>query len=158
MPDLMGRTEEQARQAIENANLVVGQVDKVESQKPEGEVVYQSVEAGIEVDEGTTVSLQISMGSSSTPSPTPTTGTNNPGGDQVYTRSFPIDLQPAIDAGKEKVVITVKLDGDTVYEKEWETSQKMITVDIAQKAGSYEMNTYFDGVLTYNQVEDFPGK
>jgi len=62
MPNLIGLTREAARTRIENSNLALGNVTYVESDKPAGYVVWQSVEPNTSVEEHSKIYLQISMG------------------------------------------------------------------------------------------------
>ena len=152
MPALVGRTEEAALRAIENAKLSLGKITRVESPSPEGEVIWQSVEAGLEVDEGTVVSLQISLGPPLTPSPSPSQpaqsedpgGNGNTGGDTV-TKEITIKL----DQSKETLLVAVKVNGSTVFEKEVDTEQGYIKVPITGK-GTVYVEVFFDGQLTYS--------
>jgi len=162
MPKLIGRTEEAAISAIENAKLSLGGITRVESDSPQGEVVWQSVEEGLEIDEGTVVSLQISLGPPDTPSPTPSdpvqtedpgngngngsgNGNGNGNGDGTVTKDITIKL----DTSKEKILVAVKVNGSTVYEKEVSTAQEYLKVPITGK-GSVYVEVFFDGYLTYS--------
>ncbi len=60
VPDLTGKTEQEARVMLENEDLVLGTVTLVtDADKPLGVVVYQSVEADKTVKAGTTVDVMI---------------------------------------------------------------------------------------------------
>ncbi len=60
VPDLSGKTEQEARIALENEDLVLGEITMVtDTEKPLGVVVYQSVEAGTTVKAGTSVDIMI---------------------------------------------------------------------------------------------------
>jgi len=152
MPDLVGRTEEAARQAIANHKLSEGQITLVESESPAGEVVWQSIQPGIEVDEGTPVSLHISSGPPETPSPTPTSdvtatpGSENGNENDEVTKSLPILL----DQNKDKIQVVVKVNGNVVFDQLVETDDKWLEVPITGK-GRVWVDIYFDGVLTYWQ-------
>ncbi len=64
MPGVVGLTSEAAQSNLEAAGLVVGSIDEVySSEVPEGQICYQSYEAGATVKEGTVVDLKLSMGS-----------------------------------------------------------------------------------------------
>ncbi|WP_434309169.1 Stk1 family PASTA domain-containing Ser/Thr kinase [Hominifimenecus sp. rT4P-3] len=66
VPDLRNMSEESARAALEDRNLVLGSVERKNSDEVEKDlVISQSVEAHSTVDEGTTVNIVISKGSSS---------------------------------------------------------------------------------------------
>ena len=60
VPDLSGKTEQEARIALENENLVLGTVTMVtDSEKAPGTVVYQSIEPDKTVKAGTSVDIMI---------------------------------------------------------------------------------------------------
>ena len=60
VPVLQGKTEQEARIALENEGLELGEVKKVtDSSQPEDVVVYQSVEAGTTVTAGSKVDVMI---------------------------------------------------------------------------------------------------
>lgn len=70
MPDLLGRTLEEAQKLIEENNLVLGDVKKKESDKYlANQVMEQDTKAGVMVEEETTVNLVVSKG----PGPVPQT-------------------------------------------------------------------------------------
>ena len=54
--------QEAAQRALSERGLSLGSVDQVESDKPEGTVVWQSIDANSSVNQGTTVNIQISKG------------------------------------------------------------------------------------------------
>ncbi|MFQ9128453.1 MAG: PASTA domain-containing protein [Butyricicoccaceae bacterium] len=60
VPSLTGMTQEAAQRALSERGLSLGSVDQVESDKPEGTVVWQSIDANSSVNQGTTVNIQIS--------------------------------------------------------------------------------------------------
>ena len=77
MPNLIGLTEEEAKSALLALDLTWGTITKVESSRPEGTVVQQSIAAETNVGTKTSVSLRISGGKNSasaeptsTPKPT----------------------------------------------------------------------------------------
>lgn len=62
VPTLTGQSWDSARSILSGANLRASSVTEVESDAPAGQVVYQSIPAGTTVEEGTSVSIQISKG------------------------------------------------------------------------------------------------
>lgn len=62
MVSLEGMTQSQAQKAIEGLDLKVGSVTSVDSEKKKGQVIFQSVKEGAEVEVGTKVNIQISKG------------------------------------------------------------------------------------------------
>lgn len=64
MPGVVGYTREAAVSNLEAAGIVVGNIDETySSEYPEGQICYQSYEAGTTVKEGTVVDLKVSIGS-----------------------------------------------------------------------------------------------
>lgn len=74
VPDLLGKTENEAKSALERADLTLGEVQQVTSDKEKGTVVGQSEAEGNRVRKNKAIDIRISRGkaeSSSTPTPTP---------------------------------------------------------------------------------------
>ena len=70
VPSLLGKTETEAKQILERANLSLGEVQQVSSQKEKGTVVRQSEAEGNRVKKGKAIDIRISSGPS-TPSSVP---------------------------------------------------------------------------------------
>ena len=60
VPTLTGTTLENARNIATSAGLKISSVTEVNSDKPVGQVVYQSIAPNTEVEEGTGIVLQVS--------------------------------------------------------------------------------------------------
>ena len=76
VPNLIGRTESEARQALRDAGLSVGEVnDDYVSADNVNKVVDQSISAGSSVEEGTSVSFTINLGTEPQPDPPAESGT-----------------------------------------------------------------------------------
>ena len=70
VPDLRGMTESQARQALREAGLSVGEVnDDYISSSNVNRVVEQSISKGTSVEEGTSVSFTVNLGLEPEPEP-----------------------------------------------------------------------------------------
>lgn len=64
MPEVTGNSKEAAISTLEAAGLVVNEITEAySSEYPEGQICYQSYEAGSSVSEGTVVDLKVSIGS-----------------------------------------------------------------------------------------------
>lgn len=64
MPEVLGNSKDAAISTLEAAGLVVNEVaETYNSEYPEGQICYQSYEAGTTVSEGTVVDLKVSIGS-----------------------------------------------------------------------------------------------
>ena len=70
VPNLMGYTEKQAIAALEDAKLDYS-IERKNDDAEAGKVIGQSIDAGEEVDEGTKITLTISLGPAETPEPDP---------------------------------------------------------------------------------------
>ena len=62
MPDLIGWDEESAREMLESADLRLGNVDEVDHDAPRGEIVWQSVDPGDDVEINTRIHVRVSSG------------------------------------------------------------------------------------------------
>ncbi len=63
MPEVLGNSKEAAVSTLEAAGLVVNAVEETyDSDYPEGQICYQSYEAGTNVSAGTSVDLKVSIG------------------------------------------------------------------------------------------------
>ncbi len=79
MPELLGRTLEDAEKILESFNLTLGLVNYVDDEAPEGQVLFQNISAGTEIAEHTKVNISISNGALAVvPEPTPETGEEAP--------------------------------------------------------------------------------
>ena len=72
VPNLIGKTESEAKQILARANLELGEVQQISSDKEKGSIVRQSEAEGNRVKKGKAVDIRISSGKSSSAStPTP---------------------------------------------------------------------------------------
>jgi beta-lactam-binding protein with PASTA domain/tRNA A-37 threonylcarbamoyl transferase component Bud32 len=74
VPDVVGKTEAEAKRAIEGAGFKVSSVQTTSTTEPKGTVVQQSPDQGTPLSKGSTVTIVVSAFEepSPTPSPTPT--------------------------------------------------------------------------------------
>lgn len=152
VPTLVGMTEEKARQTIEELGLKVGSVTPVASNKPAGEVVYQSAPAASQVPQGTTIYLQVSMGSaaSAEPSDVPETETPAPSASQTKSKTVTVNLP----SGDGTVHVVLLYNGNTVYEQTVNRSLGTIYPSISG-TGSGTLQIYFDGTLSSSSTISF---
>lgn len=76
VPNLLGKTEAEARRLLEEANLALGEVQKIQSSKEKDTVVSQSEAEGNRVKKKKAISIRISNGQgTTTTTPEPTTPT-----------------------------------------------------------------------------------
>ena len=86
VPNVIGKTEGAAKDAIENAGFSVGSIDRVTSDQAAGTVIGQDPGAGASLEGGKKVSLTVSDGPAQTEpeppaNPDPDTGNEGEGGD-----------------------------------------------------------------------------
>lgn len=83
VPSLYGMTRDGAQQALEAVGLKLGSVNEVENQAEVGTVVWQSTDPNTQVDQGTTINIQISKGITQRPPETSDDENNtDDGGDE----------------------------------------------------------------------------
>lgn len=105
VPTLTGTTLENARNIATSAGLKISSVTEVNSDKPVGQVVYQSIAPNTEVEEGTGIVLQVSKGPEKQE---PVTSTKN----------IEITLP---DDERESVEVRITVDGKEVYKNDVST-------------------------------------
>ena len=71
MPNLVGRTEDEAISILQSNNLTYADTTYIESEQEEGTVIRQSIDAYEDVSEHTRIYLWVSSGPAETPEPTP---------------------------------------------------------------------------------------
>jgi len=157
VPSVVGKTEEEARAAIEKAGLIVGIVTPVPSAKPGGQVLVQSIAADTKVDEKTSIDLQISLENEETePVETgtpPSSETKTPEEETkpvIKTANITINIPATAD----DVKVTVKLNSVTVHEQTYPGNKGSITVKLTG-SGSGFVSVFFNNVLKYEQVVYF---
>ena len=62
MPDLVGKTVEEAEKILSDLKLNLGEVEAKESDKPKNEILEQSIEKGTKITSGTEVHIVVSKG------------------------------------------------------------------------------------------------
>ena len=72
MPNLVGRTESEAKSILNSNNLAYADTTYIESDQEEGTVIRQSIDAYEEVPEHTRIYIWVSTGPAETPEPTDT--------------------------------------------------------------------------------------
>ena len=81
MPNLVGRTESEAKSILNSNNLAYADTTYIESDQDEGTVIRQSIDAYEEVPEHTRIYLWVSTGPAETPEPTDTAPPETTGAD-----------------------------------------------------------------------------
>lgn len=144
VPNVIGKSLAQAKNDIENAGLVVGNVAEEESEQSVGTVIRQSPSSGRKAEKKSAVSLTVSKGITATPTPTvePTPQT------QVKTITLPVPQD------KESTQIRVVANGKEIHNRLHHKSE--VTYDIRVTGrNSASLEIYHDGVLVGTQTITF---
>lgn len=123
MPDLMGRSENEALTLLEAAGLNWDPIVYEEYEGTPGQVIYQSVEALTQVEKGSTVAFTVSI------EPPPPVET-------VVEYTIPI-----IESGLP-VEVWVMLDGVTVYNSNVDIDQTSVTLFLVATQGEHLVEVY----------------
>ena len=137
VPTLTGISLENARSLASGVGLRISNVTEIYSKQPAGQVIYQSIPANTTVEEGTTITLQVSKGPEpETPTP-PTT----------HTKTIDITLpQPGEGAEGATIAVRVTVNGAEAYADDVNPEQGTIYVQISG-SGTQEVCVYFDNQL-----------
>ena len=96
VPDLTGKTEEEAKVVIEEEGLSVGSVTEEESDEVEkGKIISQTPAAEGMVDKGTSIDLKVSLGKKT----------------KLYSCSVDVNSPPGFVEGSEAVIVLLGPDG-----------------------------------------------
>ena len=145
MPNVLNINLETAKLSIVQHGLAVGQVNEEPSEEiAEGLVMRQSVTAGLDVEQGTSIWLTVSSGKPENEEPV------EPAPEEGV---FPLAISLPADRDKVAVVIQrIALDGrEVVYSEEVDTSEGNILVNV-KGTGTGIFEIYIDNEL-YDRVE-----
>ena len=151
VPNVLGKTLEEAIVAIERNNLKVGTVKEEASDKYlKGEVSSQSKAAFETVPIGTQINLSVSTGKK-------TDVENENGGDTISPTDNPkksVKLTLGnLPKDRDKVNIRLVLDGKTYYEKDFSTQSGSATITVETNE-TLSLDVYYDGVyITTKEVK-----
>ncbi len=160
MPNLLNQDVENAKAIIKQNGLTVGEVNQEPSETvEEGRVIRQSVDAGQEVAQGTSIWLTVSSGKPAEEEPVDEEPGENPGTEQPgeeeepSSGSYPLTI--TLPKNKDKVTVVVQrvTDGgrEIVYTKEVDTSEQSIIINI-EGTGTQMYEIYIDNEL-YDRTE-----
>ena len=134
MPDLMGRSENEALTLLEAAGLNWEPVVYEEYDGMPGQVIYQSVEAHTEVEKGTIIAFTISI---------------EPALPPEVTIQFPVAL---METDTELVEVWIMVDGMTVYNAAHDPTVGSIIVDLTAMQGEHLVEVYQNRVPYSSEV------
>lgn len=141
MPNLIGKTEEEAKKEILANGLAIGEITLEENENlAKNLIVWQSFTAGTEVAEDTAIDLIVSLG------PSEEENSNSDEGEQNVFQKLYIQLPQ----DREEVNVKVyKIQGDInelIYDKKHSTSEEAIMIPVTGE-GESKFEIYFDGVF-----------
>lgn len=135
VPSFKGNQIEDVKTQLETLNLICGEVKEVESDKPAGEVLTQTIAPTEEVKEGSTISFTVSDGSAA-----PAVKTK--------TRTYPLPQD------RETVHVIIEFNGETVYDKIVNTADRTVSYTYSG-TGYGTVNVYFDSALGLTEELQF---
>lgn len=147
VPNVLGKSLAQAKNAIEAAGLSVGNVAETESDEAVGTVIKQSPSANAKADKGSAVALTVSKGTTVTPTPTPKTpAVSEPV--KYKTISMPVPQN------KDTTRIKIVANGQTIHDETHSKSEVAFDLRVSGKS-SAELEIYHDGALVGSQTITF---
>lgn len=139
VPKVTGMNETQARRLIEEAGLVVGNVETRESQSEAGTVIEQLPSAKTGVEKGSKVNIVVSKGAAVvTPPP-------------LKRKTLTITIP---ENAPETVNIRAVANGKEIYNKTHQKSQHTIDIPV-QSSKDASVQVYIDGVMVADKVISF---
>ena len=136
LTNFIGESRSWAESKLVLANLEFKVIETYSSDIPAGTVMDQNPKAGTQVDEGSTVNLQISLGPDPADIPDP------------VTKQLEIDLPADIVPG-EPLQMTVTMGGETVFNETVDTSMQLSVPVSVTGTGEQVASVYFNGVLNH---------
>jgi serine/threonine-protein kinase len=138
VPSVIGQTEANAKSALEEANLKANVEYSSDTSKDNGVVVAQSVSAGKQVEQGSSVTITVNK-YEETKNATITVNVKS------LTGGYKTDDTTLKETDKKKK-ITVKVGDDKVYDKDVDINTTNVSVPISGK-GTVTVKIYIDDVL-----------
>ena len=144
MIDVKGKSEADAKKALEDLKLVVNIGYSEDSSKDNGIVLKQNVEVGKVIDEGTTVTITVNKLA------------------EVKTVPITVNVKSLLDGNITETVkdengdeiqqvkdvqLKVVVGNDTIYSQKVKASETAISVGNAKGTGTTTVKVYIDGVL-----------
>lgn len=144
MIDVTGKTEADAKKALEDMGLVVNIGYSEDSSKDNGIVLKQTVEVGSVIDEGTTVTITVNK--LAEVKTVPITVNVKSLLDGNVTETIEDEKGDKIQQVKD-VQLKVMVGNDVIYSQKVKASETAISVGNAKGTGTTMVKVYIDGVL-----------
>ncbi|MBE7026391.1 MAG: Stk1 family PASTA domain-containing Ser/Thr kinase [Ruminococcaceae bacterium] len=138
VPNVIGKSLAQAKNDIEAAGFVVGNVAEVESDKSVGSVIEQSPRANEMADKKSAIALNVSKGTSATPTPAP----------KVKTISLPVPQN------KEATQIRIVANGKQIHDALHHKNEISFDIQVTGRSTA-TLEIYHDSNLVGTQTINF---
>ncbi len=162
VPGIVGMSQSDAERALSNRGLRIGSVDPVESSEAEGTVLWQSIQEGASVSEGTTVNVQVSTGKKQQTPDTTQAPEGDPEGNQPSNgdddgqveepemgyANVPVPLPDSTDMAHVQIFV----DGNVEYDSTLETNAGYTEIRVSATVGQHEVTTKIDDTTTTNTM------
>lgn len=138
MPNIVGLTEEQARNALIANNLVPGEITREPNEEyEEGKVFWQSIVAGFEIEANTAVDFMVSAGPPEVPEEPQEPGNEDNSDDEI---PFIINITPKGENDTVRIRIERVQDGrkETVYNEVHEVNKEVQIYLSGKKDSTFE--------------------
>ncbi|HHV46189.1 MAG TPA: Stk1 family PASTA domain-containing Ser/Thr kinase [Tissierellia bacterium] len=138
MPNLVGLTEEQARNALIANNLIPGEITREPNEEyEEGKVFWQSIVAGFEIEANTAVDFMVSAGPPEVPEEPQEPGNEDNSDDEI---PFIINITPKGENDTVRIRIERVQDGrkETVYNEVHEVNKEVQIYLSGKKDSTFE--------------------
>lgn len=136
LTNFIGQSRSWAESKLVLANLEFKVIETYSNDIPAGTVMDQNPKAGTQLDEGSTVNLQVSLGPDPADIPEP------------VTKQLEIDLPTDIVPG-EPLQMTVTMAGETILNKTVDTAMQLSVPVSVTGTGEQVVSVYFNGVLNH---------
>ena len=147
VPNLIGRTLEEARADLEAVGLTLNQAQESNTdQQPAGKVFYQSIPVGTEVAQGTQIDIFISLG----PSGGSESGGSGSGG---VTKTFSVSLPT--NMGDSLRVVVVDSQDNTVFDKTYDANMDTAAEVSVTGTGQEDYRVYINGNYYTHETINF---
>ncbi len=141
VPNVIGKTQEEAKKALEGAGLKVSVTTAEDSSKESGKVIKQSIDAGSTVERGTTITITVNSY------------------EQLKHGTITVNLQsllsykPQSENGSEKVEkarVKIVVGNETIYNEEVDKTSTNVAAPFDAR-GTVTVKVYVDDVLKGTQ-------
>lgn len=150
VPPFEGQDIESVRTQLQSLKLQEAGSVEVDSDQPAGIVIHQSVASGTEVDEGASISFQISKGTAGNTEPPEISPSPTPTAQVMYSKRITVPLPTDRDSVRVRVEVDGVVKFDNVVYQTMGTIYPAVT-----GTGIQKVSIYFDDVLYDSYDVDF---